>query len=72
MALITSEGTQPERIRIMATKSTKDDPSSTAEPTPQPVSTDASTTTNTTNIEGDVNIDIDWANWFDRGPRDDA
>jgi hypothetical protein len=72
MALITSEGTQPERIRVMATKPTaKDEPSSTAEPTPQPVTTETSST-KTTNIEGDVNIDIDWANWFDRGPRDSA
>jgi hypothetical protein len=62
MALITSGALPPERMRIMAGKSTKD------EPTPEPVVVEpATTSTKTTNVEGDVNIDIDWDNWPDRG-----
>jgi hypothetical protein len=60
VALITSGALPREGMRIMAGKSTtKDEPSS---------ATTVQVGDQATTVEGDVNVEIDWDKWPDRGP----
>jgi hypothetical protein len=60
MALITSGALPPERMRIMAGKTTKEEQPSSA--------TTVQVGDQATTVEGDVNVAIDWDKWPDRGP----